>query len=194
MLEFLNNIRKLIISLFGESVPEEGAWDRIPPELMTPRERLLRRSSLVMFWGALVNLLAALVVIALAVSAATNDNAQFTAIRAALLGNFNIADDAALLLIIAGILGNMAVLSVLAVVILAQELWTVFTAWLLTAANGLALVAFGFAPALLAIAPLSLVGLMTIGDLRAFRLNPVMVKELRGRMRGIRGFAIITVF
>lgn len=194
MLEFLNNIRKLIISLFGESVPEAGAWDRIPPELMTPRERLLRRSSLVMFWGALVNLLAALVVIALAVSAATNDNAQFTAIRAALLGNFNIADDAALLLIIAGILGNMAILSVLAVVILAQELWTVFTAWILTAANALALVAFGFTPALLAIAPLSLVGFMTIGDLRAFRLNPVMVKELRGRMRGIRGFAIITVF
>ncbi|MDE2949815.1 MAG: hypothetical protein OXT68_03530 [Chloroflexota bacterium] len=194
MLEFLNNIRKLIISLFGESVPEEGAWDRVPPELMTPRERLLRRSSLVLFWGALVNLLAALVVIALAVSAATDDNARFSAIRAVLLGNFNIADDAALLLVIAGILGNMAFLSVLAVVILAQELWTVFTAWILTAVNGLALVAFGFAPALLAIAPLSLVGLMTIGDLRAFRLNPVMVKELRGRMRGIRGFAIITVF
>ncbi|MDE2819781.1 MAG: hypothetical protein OXI40_08630 [Chloroflexota bacterium] len=194
MLEFLNNIRKLIISLFGESVPEEGAWDRVPPELMTPRERLLRRSSLVLFWGALVNLLAALVVIALAVSAATDDNAQFSAIRAVLLGNFNIADDAALLLVIAGILGNLAFLSVLAVVILAQELWTVFTAWILTAVNGLALVAFGFAPALLAIAPLSLVGLMTIGDLRAFRLNPVMVKELRGRMRGIRGFAIITVF
>ena len=194
MLEFLNNIRKLIISLFGESVPEEDAWDRIPPELMTPRERLLRRSSLVMFWGALFNLLAALVVIALAVSAATNDSAQFSAIRAALLSDFNIADDAAVLLIIAGILGNLAILSVLAVVILAQELWTVFTAWVLTAANVLALVAFGFTPALLSIAPLSVVGLMTIGDLRAFRLNPVMVKELRGRMRGIRGFAIITVF
>ena len=40
----------------------------------------------------------------------------------------------------------------------------------------------------------STVGLMTIGDLRAFRLNPVMVKELRGRMRGVRGFAIISVF
>ena len=194
MLELLNNIRKLIISLFGESVPEGEAWDRIPLALMTPRERLLRRSSLVLFWGALVNLLAALVLIALAVSAATNDNAQFTAIRAALLSNYNIADDTALLLIIAGVLGNMALLSVLAVVILAQELWTVFTAWLLTAANGLALVAFGFLPALLAIAPLSAVGLMTFGDLRAFRLNPVMVKELRGRMRGIRGFAIITVF
>ena len=194
MLEFLNNTRKLVASLFGENVPEEGAWDHIPPELMTPRERLLRRSSLILFGGALVNLLAALVVIALAVSAATSDNAQFPAIRAALLSNFIIADDAAVLLIIAGILGNMAILSVLAVVILAQELWTVFTAWLLTALNGIALVAFGFMPALLAILPLSVVGLMTIGDLRAFRLNPVMVKELRGRMRGVRGFAIITVF
>ncbi len=194
MLEFLNNTRKLIASLFGENVPEEGAWDHIPPELMTPRERLLRRSSLILFGGALVNLLAALVVIALAVSAATSDNAQFPAIRTALLSNFIIADDAAVLLIIAGILGNMAILSVLAVVILAQELWTVFTAWLLTALNGIALVAFGFMPALLAILPLSVVGLMTIGDLRAFRLNPVMVKELRGRMRGVRGFAIITVF
>lgn len=194
MLELLNNTRKLIISLFGANVPEEGAWDRIPPALMTPRERLLRRSSLVMFCGALVNLLAALVLIALAVSAATNDNARFTAIRALLLPNFNIPDDTALLLIIVGILGNLAILSVLAVVIQAQELWTIFTAWVLTAANGLALVAFGFAPALLAILPLGLVGLMTLGDLRAFRLNPVMVKELRGRMRGIRGFAIITVF
>ena len=35
---------------------------------------------------------------------------------------------------------------------------------------------------------------MTFGDLRAFRLNPVMVKELRGRMRGVRGFAIISIF
>ena len=194
MLEFLNNIRKLVVSLFGENVPEEGDWDHIPPELMTPRERLLRRSSLILFGGALVNLLAALVVIALAVSAATSDNAQFSDIRAALLSNFIIADDAAVLLIIAGILGNMAMLLVLAVVILAQELWTVFAAWLLTALNGIALIAFGFMPALLAILPLSVVGLMTIGDLRAFRLNPVMVKELRGRMRGMRGFAIITVF
>ena len=43
-------------------------------------------------------------------------------------------------------------------------------------------------------APLVAVGLLTIGDLRAFRLNPVMVKELRGRMRGVRGFAIISIF
>ena len=194
MLEFLNNIAKLTASLFGANVPEEGAWDRIPPELMSPRERLLQRSSLIMFWGAIVNLLAAVVVIGIAISAATNDYSRFTATRDILLSNFLISDDAAVLLIIVGILGNMAILLVLAVVILAQELWTVFTAWLLAALNVAALFLFGFLPALLAIVPLAVVGIMTIGDLRAFRLNPVMVKELRGRMRGIRGFAIITVF
>ena len=194
MLEFLNNIAKLTASLFGANVPEEGAWDRIPPELMSPRERLLQRSSLIMFWGAIVNLLAAVVVIGIAISAATNDYSRFAATRDILLSNFLISDDAAVLLIIVGILGNMAILLVLAVVILAQELWTVFTAWLLAALNVAALFLFGFLPALLAIVPLAVVGIMTIGDLRAFRLNPVMVKELRGRMRGIRGFAIITVF
>ena len=194
MLEFLNNIAKLTASLFGANVPEEGAWDRIPPELMSPRERLLRRSSLIMFLGAIVNLLAAVVVIAIAISAATNDHSRFAATRDILLSNFLISDDAAVLLIIVGILGNMAILLVLAVVILAQELWTVFTAWLLAALNVAALFLFGFLPALLAIVPLTVVGLMTFGDLRAFRLNPVMVKELRGRMRGVRGFAIITVF
>ncbi len=194
MLEFLNNVAKLTASLFGANVPEEGAWDRIPPELMSPRERLLQRSSLIMFWGSIVNLLAAVVVIAIAISAATNDYSRFAAARDILLSNLLISDDTAVLLVIVGILGNMAILLVLAVVILAQELWTVFTAWLLAALNVAALFLFGFLPALLAIAPLAVVGIMTIGDLRAFRLNPVMVKELRGRMRGIRGFAIITVF
>ena len=194
MIEFLNNLRKLIVNLFGDNVPEEGAWDRVPSELMTPRERLLRRCSRIMFWGAIINLLAAIVVIALGVSAANNDSALFSAVHGALLGNFSISADAAVLLIIAGMLGNMAVLLILAVVILAQELWTVFTAWFLTAVNVVALLAFGFLPALLAIVPLAMVGVLTVGDLHAFRLNPVMVKELRGRMRGIRGFAIITVF
>ncbi len=194
MLDSLNNLRKFIADLFGENVPESVAWDRIPPELMTPRERLIRRSSLIMFWGALINAVAGISVIVAAAHAGNVDPALFSALQGALLRDFVISADAAALLIIAGILTNMAVLLVLSAVILAQELWTVFTAWLLTAVNLAALLAFGFLPALLAIAPLLTVGLMTMGDLRAFRLNPVMVKELRGRMRGIRGFAIITIF
>lgn len=194
MLDTLKKLFRLIRSLFGESVPESVAWDLIPPELMTPRERLLLRSSRILFWGAVLNLIAAVFLIGAAIHAANVDNARFLELQNALLSKFIFSADAAVLLVIAGILANMAILLVLSVVIQAQELWTVFTAWILTAVNLAALFLYGFSPALLAIAPLFAVGLMTIGDLRAFRLNPVMVKELRGRMRGVRGFAIITIF
>jgi len=147
-----------------------------------------------MFWGAAVNFAAGLAVMGLALAAAASDKTLFSALHELLLGNFIIEDDTAALLIIAGILANMTFLLVLSVVILAQELWTVFTAWVLTACNLALLFGFGFLPALLAILPLVAVGVMTLGDLRIFRLNPVMMKELRGRMRGLRGFAIITVF
>ena len=194
MLDTLKKLYQFIGNLFGDNVPEGVAWDRIPPELMTPRERLLRRSSLIMLWGALVNMVAALVLIGLAIHAANQDKTLFRALQEAALDRFIIDADTAALLIIAGALANAATLLVLSAVIKAQELWTVFTAWLLTAGNLAALLVFGFTPGILAIVPLLTVGLMTIGDLRAFRLNPVMVKELRGRMRGVRGFAIITVF
>ena len=194
MLEFLIKLYRLTSNLFGDNVPETQAWDRIRPEQMTPRERLVQRSSLIMFWGAVVNLIAAIIVIVVAIHAANQDNALFAALQKTALNRLIISADAAALLIIAGILANTAILLVLSAVILAQELWTVFTAWLLTAVNLAALVGIGFTAGILAIIPLVAVGLMTIGDLRAFRLNPVMVKELRGRMRGVRGFAIITIF
>ena len=194
MLDTLIKIRKLISSLFGDSVTEAGAWDRIPLDMMTPRERLIRRSSLIMLAGALVNLLAGLVVIGAAIHAGNVDNTLFEALQDAFLSRFLIDADAAALLIAAGILANMALLLLLSAVILAQELWTVFTAWILTALNLVALLVFGFTPSILAIVPLVVVGILTFGDIRAFRLNPVMIKELRGRMRGVRGFAIITTF
>ena len=194
MLDALKKLHRLIKSLFGENVPQGRAWDRVPPELMTPRERLIRRSSLIMLWGALVNLGAGIAATVAAVHAANVDNALFPALQEALLSRLLIDADSAALLVIAGILANAAILLVLAAVILAQELWTVFSAWLFAAVNLGALTLFGFTAGLLAIVPLLIVGLLTLGDLRAFRLNPVMVKELRGRMRGVRGFAIITIF
>jgi len=194
VLDSLKKLLRLVVSLFGSNVPEERAWNQIPSELLTPREVLLRRASRVMFWGAAVNLVAAVILIGLALFAAADDKTLFSALHELLLGNFIIEADTAALLIIAGILANMTFLLVLSVVILAQELWTVFTAWVLTACNLALLFGFGFLPALLAILPLVAVGVMTLGDLRIFRLNPVMMKELRGRMRGLRGFAIITVF
>lgn len=194
MLDFLKKLLKLIASLFGENVPEEREWQPIPADLLTPRDILLRRASRVMLWGAALHLMAGIVLIGLAVAAAAGDKTLFGEIRRLLLSGFGGGDDTAALLAIAAVFANMTFLLALSVVILAQELWTVFAAWILTAVNLAALFGLGFTPSLLAIAPLAAVGLMTLGDLGVFRLNPVMLKELRGRMRGLRGFAIITIF
>ena len=194
MIDFLKKLLKLIASLFGENVPEEREWQPIPADLLTPREILLRRASRVMLWGAAVHLMVGIVLIGLAVAAAAGDKTLFGEMRRLLLSGFGGGDDTAALLMIAAVFANMTLLLALSVVILAQELWTVFAAWILTAVNLAALVGLGFTPSLLAIAPLAAVGLMTLGDLGVFRLNPVMLKELRGRMRGLRGFAIITIF
>ena len=194
MLDFLKKLLKLIASLFGENVPEEREWQPIPADLLTPRDILLRRASRVMLWGAALHLMAGIVLIGLAVAAAAGDKTLFGEMRRLLLSGFGGGDDTAALLAIAAVFANMTFLLALSVVILAQELWTVFAAWILTAINLAALFGLGFTPSLLAIAPLAAVGLMTLGDLGVFRLNPVMLKELRGRMRGLRGFAIITIF
>ena len=194
MLDFLKKLLKLIASLFGENVPEEREWQPIPADLLTPRDILLRRASRVLLWGAALHLMASIVLIGLAVAAAAGDKTLFGEIRRLLLSGFGGGDDTAALLAIAAVFANMTFLLALSVVILAQELWTVFAAWILTAVNLAALFGLGFTPSLLAIAPLAAVGLMTLGDLGVFRLNPVMLKELRGRMRGLRGFAIITIF
>ena len=194
MLDFLKKLLKFTASLFGDNVPEEAGWRQIPAELLNPREIMLRRASRIMLAGAVVNWVVGVILTALALSAATSNPALFSHLRRLLSSELIAYDDTAALLTIAAVFANMAVLLMLSAVILAQELWTVFTAWLLITVNLLLLFSFGFLPALLAIAPLGIVGVMTVADLRVFRLNPVMLKELRGRMRGVRGFGIITIF
>jgi ABC-2 type transport system permease protein len=64
----------------------------------------------------------------------------------------------------------------------------------LVAANGAALALWGYSPALLTLIFALIGGAVIVRDPRAFRMNPVMVKELRGRMRGIRAFMVITIY
>ena len=46
VLDSLRKLRGLIISLFGQNVPDADAWEGIAPERMTPRQRRLHRCSL----------------------------------------------------------------------------------------------------------------------------------------------------
>ncbi len=194
MREFIDTIRNIIAGIFGTNIPTEENWRNIPEEALTPRELLLRRASRIMLLGAILNLIAGVIVIMLGISAGTNDSSLFTSVRGILLTNYVISDDTAVLLVGAGILGNMAILLILSVVIIAQEFWMILVAIALTIVNVIAFFTFGFLPAALTAIPLVAVGIMTLSDIRAFRSNPVTLKELRGRMRGVRGFAIITIF
>jgi hypothetical protein len=56
------------------------------------------------------------------------------------------------------------------------------------------LIAFGFTPgALLAIAAIA-AGALQVRLWKALRINPVALKELRGRMRGARAFVVLTIY
>jgi len=52
----------------------------------------------------------------------------------------------------------------------------------------------GFTPALVTIAAAVWSGIIVSRDVKAFRINPVMLKELRGRMRGVRAFVVLSVY
>lgn len=194
MLDFLKNMRRLIANLFGGNVPIEDDWGNVPQEPLTPREALLQGASRILFWGALANALMGIIVLGIVAFRGASDPTIFTSLRAVLMSNLNVADDVAVLIGIVAIFLNMACLLVLSVALRAQEIWTVLVAWLMTLINIAAVFLAGFLPAIVPIVPLVMVGVITISDLRAFRTNPVMLKELRGRMRGVRGFAIITIF
>ncbi|MCY4466264.1 MAG: hypothetical protein OXE46_12085 [Chloroflexi bacterium] len=190
----MRRLRRLLGAMFGQTVPLAGEWEGIAPERMTPRQVRLQRCSLILLWGALLNILAVAAICAAAIHAGNRDSSLFSALQAALLSGLVISADAAVLLLAAGTGVNVALLLLLSVGFLAQEIWSVVCCWLAVALNLAGLVWLGFVPSLLAVAPLLAAGMLSLGDLRAYRVNPVMLKELRGRMRGARGFAIITIF
>jgi hypothetical protein len=66
--------------------------------------------------------------------------------------------------------------------------------WVIVIVNILGLILLGFTPAVVTILFAVWSGAILAGDLRAFRINPVMLKELRGRMRGVRAFVVLTVY
>lgn len=102
--------------------------------------------------------------------------------------------DAALTVVI--LLGglNAGVLLVLMVGVMARELWALPALWILVGVNAAALVILGFTPGLVAIAFAAWAALALMRSGGVLRPNPVMLKELRGRMRGVRAFVVLSVY
>ncbi len=166
-----------------------------PEEALSPREIRLERAALALRVGVYVNLIAIGVVVLLVVGAAFGllPNLMSTLHRA-LLGGYRGADDTALAIVVLLALVNVSLLLVGMVGVLARELWALPAVFLLAAANVAAQVLVGYTPGLITILAALVSVVIAVRDIRAFRINPVMLKELRGRMRGMRAFVVMTVY
>jgi ABC-2 type transport system permease protein len=177
----------------AEETMPVGAID--PHTRLTPREALLQRAATIFGWGAIVNGVLAGLVLLLGIGAALRITpGLFASLHNLLLANLSIPDDIALIAIMLMILANVGGLLLLVIGTLAQELWALVLVWVWSIVNGVALLAFGFTPAVLTLVVTVWAGVLMSRDRYAFRFNPVMLKELRGRMRGMRAFVVITVY
>jgi ABC-2 type transport system permease protein len=178
---------------------ETAEYEEIPAALieepLTPREARLERAGRGLQIGAVVNGIAALIVVLIAVlGAAFSSSGVFQTAHNVLLFRYVGADDQAILIVLLLLLINASGLLVGMVGVLAQELWSFLVGVGLALANLLLLILLGFTPALISLVALGWTLSVLIPDLGAFRANPVMLKELRERMRGARAFAVITVY
>ncbi|MDQ7027093.1 MAG: hypothetical protein Q9P01_18155 [Anaerolineae bacterium] len=189
MLAFLRKILDTLWRIFGRRGNAEDAWIDNDAAL-TPREALIRQITKVLQWGAMINALALILSLILVGFQFIDVNS----LPSLLLGGLD-ADRG--VLVIAGLIGiatNMSLLLLLSSGNAAQELWTVLLLIIGLAGNLVALFWLRFFPAVLALIPLIWATVLGFRDLRAYHANAVMLKELRGRMRGVRSFAIITIF
>jgi hypothetical protein len=164
-------------------------------EALSPRELRLERAASILRFGAFASVAVAVGVLVIGFIAGLDIIPGFLdALRVGLLFRFNGGGDAAMAIVALASLVNMSLFLVLMVGVLAREIWALPGTILHILANIGALALIGYTPALLAIA-FSVVALAVMSrDVRAFRMNPVMLKELRGRMRGMRAFVVITVY
>src|SRR5215207_8149153 len=166
----------------------------VPDEALSPREQRLERAAQILQIGAAAcGVIAALILLA-ALVAAFGASGLLVGARNVLLARYTGADDTALAIVILLSLLNMSLLLVLMVGVLARELWALPGLWIFALANGAGMLLAGFTPGLVALAAAVIASGVLSRDIRAFRLNPVMLKELRGRMRGMRAFVVMTVY
>jgi len=173
----------------GDGDAEGEAWIDDTAN-MTPREKMVRQVATIFQWGAIANfVLAILVLILLTISDTMPD-----VLSGILLGGFVGASDNAMMIAMLLILTNTSLILHLSVGTLAQEFWALFLAFIVIVGNIIAIIFLGFLPAIIALIPVGYALSIMIRDRQAWHGNPVSGKELRGRMRGVRAFAIITIF
>jgi ABC-type transport system involved in multi-copper enzyme maturation permease subunit len=78
--------------------------------------------------------------------------------------------------------------------VLAQEVWSLALVAGSLLVGAIGVVYYGFFPLAIPLAFAAYAGYRLSREIHAFRANPVMLKELRERMRGARAFVVITIY
>ncbi len=112
----------------------------------------------------------------------------------AFLFRFGGGHSVSFMLVMVGLGVNMVLLLVSMLGVLAREWWASGGILALVVCNAVAVVWLGFSVGI----PLVLLGGLCLFRLwqarHVFRINPVMLKDGRGRMRGLRSFVVLTVY
>ena len=166
-----------------------------PEEALSPREQRLNRAARVLQWAAIAyGVLSALLIIIGVVAAVSANAGLFGILQQALLMRYPGAPDSAVAVLVLLTQLNLSLLLVMMVGVLARELWAIPAMLILAVANGASILILGFTPAVIALVAIVWALIIIAPEIRAFRFNPVMLKELRGRMRGVRAFVVLTVY
>ncbi|MAS37785.1 MAG: hypothetical protein CL610_27565 [Anaerolineaceae bacterium] len=177
------------------TVSESPQMIDTPEEALTPREQRLERAAALLRWGAIVNGgLALLLLVAALIGGLQTVPNLFATLQSILLSRAPVAPDTAMAVSIFLLLIDISLLLILMIGVLAREIWLLPAVWLVILVNGAAIALLGFFPAALTIIAAAWAWVVIMRDISAFRVNPVMLKELRGRMRGVRAFIVLTIY
>ncbi len=164
------------------------------PEALDKRDDNLRQSASILEKGAYLGGITAFGGIMVGIIAGLAGGGLFVPLADLLLSGYSGNPESALLAVIFLALFNMTLYLVLMVGVLAREIWGVIGAVLLIMLNIGLLIGLRFLPAVLFIGITGYALYQMSHDLRAYRVNPLLLKEFRERMRGIRAFVVITVY
>lgn len=163
-------------------------------DLLTPKEIRLAHAGKWLGYGAIVYGILTLFLTIGGIIAGVNSPALFDTFKNILLGGFIGTPDVALLITILLSVGNICAVIWVMVGVVAHEFWSPLgiISWLFV--NVGLFITLRYTPALIAIGMSIYVFFSLRTDLRAFRMNPLMLKELRERMRGARAFVVLSVY
>ncbi|MCY4022045.1 MAG: hypothetical protein OXF32_01205 [Anaerolineaceae bacterium] len=164
-------------------------------ELLEPRERALLRIARVLLGGALANGAALALTLLLALAGALRLwPGYFATAQGLLAGGLTLAPDTAMAVVMLLLLADGGLLLVLMTGVLAREFWALPGLGLLLLVNLAGLLLGGLTLTVVTLVPGAWALALSLREARSFRINPVMRKEFRGRMRGPRSFIVLTVY